>query len=246
MSNIRPDDLRRQAAEDEFFRLAAMEIESEQNEAFLEAQSLPDPPPEVLQRMQANLQQTMRKTKQRKRRHIIFMHLGRLTACAAIVCCVLISGTYLSVDAARDSINNFVLELFDDHSIIKTENSKFKSGSALPADWQEPFYITWVPTRFINVHINKTDSVWSLFYQGNSEDETLSIYVWDFYHSPNINTENVTLIEEENIQGSLARIYLSEDGKTCMLIWTKENYIVQIFGVISSEEAIKIAESFVI
>ena len=58
MSNIKPDDLRRQAAEEEFFRLAALEIESEQNEEFLEAQSLPDPSPEVLQRMQANLQQS--------------------------------------------------------------------------------------------------------------------------------------------------------------------------------------------
>lgn len=246
MSNIRPDDLRRQAAEDEFFRLAAMEIESEQNEVFLEAQSLPDPPPEVLQRMQANLQQTMHKTKQRKRRHIIFMHLGRLTACAAIVCCVLISGTYLSVDAARDSINNFVLELFDDHSVIKTEKSEFQSGAALPANWQEPFYITWVPTRFINVHINKTDSVWSLCYEGSTIDDTLSVYVWDFYHSPNIDTENMTFISDENIQGSPAKIYLSKDENICMLIWTNDNYIVQIGGSISSDEAIKIAESFVI
>lgn len=246
MSNIRPDDLRRQAAEDEFFRLAAMEIESEQNEAFLEAQSLPDPPPEVLQRMQANLQQTMHKTKQRKRRHIIFMHLGRLTACAAIACCVLISGTYFSVDAARDSINNFVLELFDDHSIIKTEKSEFQSGAALPANWQEPFYITWVPTRYVNVLINKVDSAWTLFYESNNENDALSIYVWDFYHSPSIDTENMTLISEESIQEAPARTYLSEDEKTCMLIWTKENYIIQILGVVSPEEARKIAESFVI
>lgn len=245
MSNIRPDDLRRQAAEDEFFRLAAMEIESEQNEAFLEAQSLPGPPPEVLQRMQANLQQTMRKTKQRKRRHIIFMHLGRLTACAAIVCCVLISGTYFSVDAARDSINNFVLELFDDHGIVKTKKSEFQSGAALPSNWQEPFYITWVPTRYVNVLINKLDSVWTLCYGSNSKDDTLSIYVWDFYHSPNIDTENMELISEEDIQEAPAKIYSSEDGKTCMLVWTKENYIVQILGVISPEEAEKIAESFV-
>ena len=246
MSNIRPDDLRRQAAEDEFFRLAAMEIESEQNEVFLEAQSLPDPPPEVLQRMQANLQQTMRKTKQLKRRHIIFMHLGRLTACAAIVCCVLISGTYLSVDAARNSINNFVLELFDDHSIIKTNKSQFQSGSALPANWQEPFYITWVPARYTDVHINKSDSVWSLCYEGSTIDDTLSIYVWDFYHSPNIDTENMKLIKEVKVQGSPARTYLSEDEQICMLVWTNDNYIVQIGGSISTEEAIKIVENFVI
>ena len=35
MSNIKPDDFRKHAAEEDFFRLAAIEIVSEQNEEFL-------------------------------------------------------------------------------------------------------------------------------------------------------------------------------------------------------------------
>lgn len=59
MSNIKPDDFRKHAAEEDFFRLAAMEIESEQNDEFLEAQSLPDPSPEVLQLV--NIEKAFRK-----------------------------------------------------------------------------------------------------------------------------------------------------------------------------------------
>lgn len=242
MSNISPDDLRRQAAEDEFFRLAAMEIESEQNEAFLEAQSLPDPPPEVLQRMQANLQQTMRKTKQRKRRHIIFMHLGRLTACAAIVCCVLISGTYLSVDAARLSINNFVLELFEDHAIVRTDASAKDEGAALPINWEGPFYVTWVPTRFTHVTSKALESFWSLVYRTESSDSTFSIYVWDSVATPYINTEEFRLFSQIDIQDSKAKIYTSMDGTASMMIWVKNNYTIQIGGSVSSDEIIEVAK----
>lgn len=246
MSNIKPDDFRKHAAEEDFFRLAAIEIESEQNEEFLEAQSLPDPSPEVLQRMQANLQVTMRRTRKRKRRHTIFLHLGRFTACAAVIFGVLFSGAYFGVEATRNSINNFVLEMFDDHATINTEASTAEGGIALPKNWNGPFYVTWVPQRFVNVRVKETDSIWTLTYEGHSNDDSLSIYVWDAYHAPNINTEQMKLLEDKNIQDAPAKIYTDTDGYNCMLIWAKENYVIQIGGTISPQEAKKIAENFVI
>lgn len=246
MSNIKPDGLRRQAAEDEFFRLAALEIESEQNEEFLEAQSLPDPSPEVLQRMQAHLQQTMRKTQKRKHCRTIFLNLKRLSACAAIVCCLLISGTYFSVDAARNSINNFVLEFFDDHSTINTEVSESQEGISLPVNWQGPFFINWVPARFTNVRAKDSQTSWKLIYGNDVNNENMSIYVWNSLYAPYVNTENAKLVTQEDIQGAPASIFFDSKEDQCTLIWTKNDYIIQIGGTISPIEAKKIAENFVI
>lgn len=245
MSNIKPDDLRRQAAEEEFFRLAALEIESEQNEEFLEAQSLPDPSPEVLQRMQANLQQTMRKTQKRKRRRTIFLNLKRFSACAAIVFCVLVSGTYFSVDAARNSINNFVLELFDDHAVIRTDNSRNDMGALLPTTWNGPFVVTWIPPRFTNVSTINLQSYWSLVYNTDSSDKSFSIYVWDSSSTPNINTEDFRLISQEEIQNTSSNIYVSTDGKTHMLLWAISNYTVQLGGDVTYEEILKVAKNMI-
>lgn len=245
MSNIKPDDLRRQAAEDEFFRLAALEIESEQNEEFLEAQSLPDPSPEVLQRMQANLQQTMRKTQKRERRRTIFLNLKRFSACAAIVCCLLISGTYFSVDAARNSINNFVLELFDDYAIVRTEVSQPQSGPVLPTNWEGPFYLTWVPEKFESVQGTALNYSWALKYDSANGKESMSICIWDAVDAPRIDIKDNTLLEETEIQGGTASIYSKNDKKVCTLLWTKSNYIIMISGDISATEAKKVAENFV-
>lgn len=245
MSNIKPDNLRRQAAEEEFFRLAALEIESEQNEEFLEAQSLPDPSPEVLQRMQANLQQTMRKTQKRKRRRTIFLNLKRFSACAAIVFCVLVSGTYLSVDAARSSINNFVLELFDDYAIVRTEVSQPQSGPVLPTNWEGPFYLTWIPAKFESVQATSLNYSWVLKYDSANDQESMSICVWSAVDAPRIDIKDNVLLEETEIQGGTASIYSKNDKKVCTLLWTKSNYIIMISGDISAAEAKKVAENFV-
>lgn len=246
MSNIKPDDFRKHAAEEDFFRLAAMEIESEQNEEFLEAQSLPDPSPEVMTRMQVNLQMAIRRAHTRKRRQTIFLHLGRFTACAAVICCVLMSGVYFSVDAARNSINNFVLELFDDHAAVNTIVSETTEGTTLPMNWNGPFYITWVPARFTSVRSEQIDSFWILVYASQNNLDNLSIYVWDVFHSPSIDIENMQLIEENSIQGTPAKIYTSKNKNSCMLIWTKADYVIEIGGTITPEEAEEIAKSFVI
>lgn len=243
MSNIKPDDFRKHAAEEEFFRLAAMEIESEQNEEFLEAQSLPDPSPEVLQRMQANLQMTMRRTRKRKHRHTIFLHLGRFTACAAVICCVLISGIYFSVDAARNSINNFVLELFDDHAIIRTDESELQSGSRLPINWNAPVDISWIPAKFTNVQALSFDYSWQLQYSNSQSTENLLICVWDAAFAPSIDVEDSTLVGQIEIQNSSASIYLKSPKNIYTLFWAKDNYVVMITGDISSQEIQKIAEN---
>lgn len=245
MSDIKLDEFRNQAAEEDFLRLAALEIDAEQNEAFVEAQSLPDPPPEVLQRMQQNLQATMRQTRKKKRRHTIFLYLGRFTACAAAIFCVMFSGVYLGVDAARNSINNFVLELFDDHAVMRTDASKPESGTTLPTNWQGPFYVTWVPTRFTHVESTQLDSSNVLLYSGENSNDYLSIYVWDSAIVPSVSTEGMTLVSEETIQNSSAQIYTQNDNSACMLLFAKNNFIIQIYGTISTEDAKKIAESFV-
>lgn len=244
MSNKNLDDFQRQSAEEEFLRLAALEIESEENEIFLEAQDLPDPDPEVLQGIQASLLETMRKSKKKRRNRKIFLQLGRLTACAAALCCLLITGVYFGVDAARLSINNFVMELFDGHATIRTDTSEAQGGAPLPTDWTGPFSVNWVPSRFINVRMEDLQEYWSLIYSSDIESENLSIYVWDAIYAPNVNTEGMNLISQENIQGSPASTYSDSTGNISTLVWAKADYIIQIGGTISPKEAKKIAENF--
>lgn len=244
MSNNNLDNFRRQSAEEEFLRLAAIEIELEENNIFLEAQGLPDPDTEVLKDIQANLIETIRKNKKKQQIHKIILHMSRLTACAAALCCLLVSGVYFGVDAARLSINNFVMELFDGHAIIWTDDSEANTGAMLPEKWNGPFSVNWVPARFTNVQIKDLETSWRLAYSCESADDYLFIYVWSSKYAPNVSTEGMNQIAEENIQGSSASIYSDPSKEVCTLIWVNSDYVIQIGGTITSAEAKKMAENF--
>ena len=244
MSNNNLDNFQKQSAEEEFLRLAALEIESEENKIFMEAQSLPDPDPEVLQAIQVNLLESMRKTNKKQRNHKIFLQLGRLTACTAALCCLLLTGVYFGVDAARVSVNNFVMELFDGHATVRTELSENQVGALLPENWGGAFSVEWVPARFTNVRSSDLNTSWMILYRNEQKDQNLSIYVWESIYAPTVSTEGMNLISQENIQGAAATIYSDSSGETSTLIWVKANYVIQIGGTILPEEAKKIAENF--
>lgn len=237
------EEFRRQQAEEEFFRLAALEIENEENEEFWKAQDQPDPPPEVMERMHAHLQADMRRAGRKTRRRRVLKQLAQMAACLAIVCCVGFTGVYLTVDAARTAINNFVLEMFDGSAVAWTEVTENSSGVAMPDDWTGPFDIMWVPRRYTEVRANDFGDSWQLYYE-NASKEYLLIAAWSVSSLPNVDMEGMEIVGEKQIQGGDAMLYSKAENDANMLLWTANDYIIQITGSVTIDEIEKIAENF--
>lgn len=238
------EEFRRQQAEEEFFRLAALEIENEENEEFWKAQDQPDPPPEVMERLHAHLQADMRRAGRKTRRRRALKQLAQMAACLAIVCCVGFTGVYLTVDAARTAINNFVLEMFDGYAVVRTDETIDSSGVAMPDDWDGPFAVMWVPIRFTDVKGNGFPDSWMLYYDNDLNENDLYILAWSASTAPYIDLEAMQFIDETQIQGGQAIMYSKEETNTNMLLWTVNDYIIQIMGDATTEEIKKIAENF--
>lgn len=238
------EEFRRQQAEEEFFRLAALEIENEENEEFWKAQDRPDPPPEVMERLHAHLQADMRRAGRKTRRRRALKQLAQMAACLAIVCCVGFTGVYLTVDAARTAINNFVLEMFEGSAVVRTDETIDSSGVAMPDDWDGPFTVMWVPTRFTDVKGNSFPDSWMLYYDNDLNENDLYILAWSASTAPYIDLEAMQFIDETQIQGGQAIMYSKEETNTNMLLWTVNDYIIQIMGDATTDEIEKIAENF--
>ena len=230
-------------AEEQFFRMAAEEIDAEDDRLFAQAQELPDPDDETMARLEAGLQTAMKKARRRAQRRRWLHGLGRVAAGVAIVSGGLFAGAYLTVDATRNAVNNFVLEAFDGYAQMETEERE-KSGPTMPADWDGPFAVMWVPDKFENVESIKMTGTWHLFYTGDHSAQSMSISVWDSGHSPRINTDNLDFVSSEDIQGGTANVFFDTPNSLYMLLWTHNNYNIQIRGKISAEEAKKVAENF--
>lgn len=238
------EEFRRQQAEEEFFRLAALEIENEENEEFWKAQDQPDPPPEVMERLHAHLQADMRRAGRKTRRRRALKQLAQMAACLAIVCCVGFTGVYLTVDAARTAINNFVLEMFEGNALVWTEETSGSGGVTLPDNWDGPFDVMWVPQRYTEVKTSGFNDNWMLLYNDGQGDDDLCIVAWTINTVPSVDLENMKLIEETQIQNGQAMIYSKEETNTNMLLWTVNDYIIQVMGDATTEEIEKIAENF--
>lgn len=230
-------------AEEQFFRMAAEEIDAEEDRLFAQAQELPDPDDETMARLEAGLQTAMKKARRRAQRRRWLHGLGRVAAGVAIVSGGLFAGAYLTVDATRNAVNNFVLEAFDGYAQMETEERE-RSGVAVPPDWDGPFVVTWVPERFTHVDHLETSKTWSLLYDDKTSSQDLSVFVWSVGGTPYISFENLELAKSETIQKSQANIYYNSREDSYMLLWTHNNYNIQIDGCTSTEEAIKIAENF--
>ena len=237
------EEFRRQQAEEEFFRLAALEIENEENEEFWKAQDQPDPPPEVMERLHAHLQADMRRAGRKTRRRRALKQLAQMAACLAIVCCVGFTGVYLTVDAARTAINNFVLEMFEGNALAWTEETSGSEGVTLPDNWDGPFDVMWVPERYIDAKVASFSDSWQLYYS-DANGEVLFITAWSTSALPNVDMEGMRLVDETQIQDGQAIIYSKEETSTNMLLWTVNDYIIQIMGDATVEEIKKIAENF--
>ena len=230
-------------AEEQFFRMAAEEIDAEDDRLFAQAQKLPDPDDETMARLEAGLQTAMKKARRRAQRRRWLHGLGRVAAGVAIVSGGLFAGAYLTVDATRNAVNNFVLEAFDGYAQMETE-AREKSGPTMPADWHGPFDVTWVPERFNSVDGLEMDGAWYLFYDNANSPKDLSVFVWDSEQAPRINLEGFQEVSQETIQNSDAQIYFSKDRNIYMLLWTHDSYNIQIEGGQSLQEITKIAKNF--
>ena len=231
-------------AEEQFFRMAAEEIDAEEDRLFAQAQELPDPDDETMARLEAGLQTAMKKARRRAQRRRWLHGLGRVAAGVAIVSGGLFAGAYLTVDATRNAVNNFVLEAFDGYAQMETEESVELSGPTMPVGWDGPFAVTWVPERFDSVDSLEMDRAWYLFYDDTNSPKDLSVFVWDSEQAPRINLEGFQKVSQETIQNSDAQIYFSKDRNIYMLLWTHDSYNIQIEGGQSLQEITKIAENF--
>lgn len=230
-------------AEEQFFRMAAEEIDAEEDRLFAQAQELPDPDGETMARLEAGLQTAMKKARRRAQRRRWLHGLGRVAAGVAIVSGGLFAGAYLTVDATRNAVNNFVLEAFDGYAQMETEERE-KSGPTMPADWDGPFAVMWVPEKFDSVDGLEANASWYLFYDDFESNEDLIISVWSVAQAPRVNTENLQILDTFDVQGSQATTYYNSSNGNTTLFLTHNDYSIQISGTISLDEIKKVAENF--
>lgn len=196
---------------------------------------------------QQSIQSVKRKQKCLKMYSAI-LRLGRTVAILILTVAVLFGSVYLTVDAARESINNFFLGNRNErNAIILPGQLNGGNSDLIPTDWSCPIYPSWVPKGYSIVSCGtQLDQYWWLIY--NSEEnssQSIGIYIWDNSYAPSIDVEEYSIVAECSIRATPAIVYYDRKNSIHVLIMVKDGFTIQIAGVIGEATIEEIAEKLV-
>ena len=225
---------RRGVDDESLLRLAAAAIHEQKEEEENEYEPITLTSQEIQQRWKAVLRQYHRNKFREGLRTFV-----RKAAMTAAMLFAAISSTMVTAMAVSPAIREIVLTDFGKYSTLDT----LISGGQVevPEDWQERYYPTYIPEGFSHRETKLRMKSSSLIYT-NSEGMNLVFTIVLPDSNMSIDTENMTK-EELQIKGHDAILYEKRDKSKSHILINYEDCIIAIFGPISPEEIIKIAES---
>lgn len=195
------------------------------------------------QAMKESLAAELTKAEKRHRAKRWFNGASRLVACLALASVLTTGVLYVTVDAARNTINNFFLELHDGYAILHGDEELNGSRAPLPENWAGQFTPYWVPDKFSNVTGTEMEFTSSLVYTTDNSAEMLLITAWSAEESPSIDREDMVFRRAILVQGVEASLYIKTETDQLYLDFAKNDYVVQICGDVTEQEIVKVAEN---
>ena len=161
--------------------------------------------------------------------------VGKRVACIAACTFIVSAGALMSVDAVRDAVFGFIMNIFEDHSDIS-----FEDDGKHPDTIQDIYEITYDMSEYSIDFKDLSERSRTIVYTDNDKEITYMQYTQDALNMM-INTEDA-VISHIDINGFDA-IYYCDNHNYHTLIWDNGQYIFYISSNLSKEETISIAES---
>lgn len=166
-------------------------------------------------------------------------YLLRKTAAAAAALVLAMGGTMVTAMAVSPAIREIILTDFGEYSDLKMLFSG--NRMEIPKGWEEKYYPAYIPEGFIYKEIKSTSKVKGIIYV-NDEKQYLGFTIITPDANVSIDTENMT-VSEITVNGRNAILFEKKDSLKSSILINYENCVIDIYGPISSEEIIKIAEN---
>ena len=245
MSDVFPNKMERDYYDELFMQDAARLIDAELLEDVIAAQNMDVDAQWLLELREASIGQ-IRKKKKKQVYEYRLKRIGRIAATIVITLSLLCSGVYFTVDAARNTLNNFMTGKTNRRAtVVYPVNVESQTYSLIPEGWSGPLYATWLPDGYMHATSGtQSDRHWWLCYSHKDDSsKTVCIYAWDETYKPKIDVESYEVVSELTVQGVPATIYYDAKSEFHTLIMVKNDLTIQIIGTVSQAEIIQIAES---
>lgn len=245
MSKAFSEKMEQEYYDERFLQEAAKLVDSNLLEELNASQSI-DVDKVWLQNVRNQTQKSIAKKQHRRNVLVALRRIGRCAAIFLLSVCLLFGGVYVTVDAAREKINNYFFGNRNSrNAIVLPVYWNTEDFVLIPIDWTCPIYPTWIPEEYsLAASGTQLDRYWWLVYNPpESILHSICIYIWDNTYKPAIDMEFYEVVDNYTIQGVPATVFHDPKNGLYSLIMVKNDYTIQIAGGVAYTDILQIAES---
>lgn len=162
--------------------------------------------------------------------------VGKRVACIIVIVLLASSVTVLSVDALRNAVADFFVNIYEKFSTVQSVNE----DKTAPTTIEDIYAITYDLSDYDVIYEEKDNYSYNITYIKDDVVIDFLQYTKDMYDQ-NVNTENAE-ISTISITSKEAIIFL-DNQSYYHLIWDNGDYILSVGSNISKDALIDIAES---
>lgn len=245
MSKAFSEKMEQEYYDERFLQEAARQVDSNLLEELNASQSM-DVDEVWLQNIKMRAHKSIVRKKRRRNGLTALHRMGRCAAILLLTVCLLFGGVYVTVDAAREKINNYFFGNKNSrNAIVLPVYWNTEDFILIPIDWTCPIYPTWIPDEYsLAASGTQMDQYWWLIYNPpESILHSICVYIWDNTYKPAIDMEAYEIVNDYTIQGVPATVFHDPKNELYSLVMVKNDYTIQIAGGVAYTDILQIAES---
>lgn len=243
MVNSRAEQLKEinNSYEDRIFSLAMKNISAESEGKILYKENMMQsvielPPPEAKERFTRLLDRHLKNQRKNMRKGKLLRKVVLIVAAVVAVFAV----AMLTVSAFRAQVLNLFMKPEQKYTYVQiTDSAAEPSVSSLPVDWKNAYMPTYIPDGYKVTNVKNVSNYKSIRF-----DKDTSNFYFAEHNSKNgmaLNTETAPLVKPISVNGHDGSLVQKDD--ILSITWEMDNRLFLIYGNISQEELVKIAES---
>lgn len=235
--------------EEALFRLAMNDlIEEEGKFLFKENIQLKDnpefqPSQEEIDKFTKLLDISLKKSKSKNRSYIIHK-IVNTAAVITVTMIILFSTGFLTVQAFRIQVLNFLIDTESKYTSfqLSPSNENQQESGELAVNWTNAYIPTYTPENYAVTSVSSSDSEKRIIFTNKKNEELFVMYCeYSSSNSVAVDTENASVIKKVKINGEDGTLSIKDT--TVTVVWIIDDHLFTVQGQISTDEAIKLAES---
>jgi hypothetical protein len=242
-------DMLNDTYEDQLFRIAIGNITADAEGEALRAGSAGDafeaPSPAAQRRYLLRLDRTIRKRKAAdrvesgRRRRVWSKAAAVLLAVIALFALLM-----LTVSAFRTQVLNLLLKMEPKYTSVQlTGDAAAPTDSGLTLNWKNAYVPTYIPQGFEVTSIENSGTTKKVNFTDPKSSASFNYLEYQSSEFLTLDTENADSVRHVRIHGNDGTLIVKDS--TISLTWVQDSHFFMVFGSISADEAVRIAENVV-